>query len=78
MDMLDKKNIEKYDQYFQNDNYLVWEMIGGKYHLVRIVDMLPGLPEFKVKFQENIDREYCLSKTNQLECARFKVIEMFQ
>ena len=78
MDMLDKKNIERYDQYFKNDDCLVWEMIGGVYYLVRIVDIQLGLPEFKVKLQENKDKKYCLSKTNRLECARFKVIEMFQ
>ena len=78
MDMLDKKNIEKYDQYFRNDDYLVWEMIGGEYKLVRIVDMQLGSPEFKVESQINTGEKYYLSKTNQFECTRFKVIEMFQ
>lgn len=78
MDMLEKTDTERYDQYFQNNDYLVWEMANRNYYLVRIVDMNPGLPEFKVVLQENKNEDYYLSKMKQLEFARFKVIEMFQ
>lgn len=78
MDMLEKTDIERYDQYFQNNDYLVWEMVNRNYYLVRIVDMKPGLPAFKVVLQENKNEDYYLSKMKQLEFARFKVIEMFQ
>lgn len=76
--MLEKTDTERYDQYFQNDDYLVWEMIHRDYYLVRIVDMKPGLPVFKVELKENRNEEYYLSKMKQLEFARFKVIRMFQ
>lgn len=78
MDMLEKTAIERYDQYFQNNDYLVWEMMHRDYYLVRIVDMKPGLPAFKVVLKENKNEDYYLSKMKQLESARFKVIEMFQ
>ncbi len=73
-----KTDIERYDQYFQNDDYLVWEMVHRDYYLVRIVDMKPGLPAFKVVLQENKNEDYYLSKMKQLEFARFKVIEIYQ
>lgn len=76
--MLEKTAIERYDQYFQNNDYLVWEMMHRDYYLVRIVDMKPCLPAFKVVLKENKNEDYYLSKMKQLEFARFKVIEMFQ
>lgn len=78
MDMLEKRAIERYDQYFQNNDYLVWEMVGRLYYLMRIVDIQPGLPAFKVVLKENKNEDYYLSKMKQLEFTRFKVIEMFQ
>lgn len=77
MDMLDKKNIEKYDQYFQNDDYLVWEMPGGGYELLRIIDMQPGKAEFKFTIPARNNHIYLLSKYGQLMFNRFTVLEMY-
>lgn len=77
MGLMQYEEILLYDKYFKNGDYLVWELPGGKYELLRIIDMQPGKTEFKFATPARNSPIYFLSKYGQLMFNRFKVLEMY-
>lgn len=75
---LNKKNIERYDKYFKDGDYLILHMGDEMYEIVRIIDMQPGAPQFIVESCKRKSMQYYFSKENRLNPTRFKVIMMFQ
>ena len=78
IDMFEQKNIERYDTYLKDDDYLMLDMGGGLYEIVRIIDMQPGTPQFTVELCKRRNSQYYFNKARRLNPTRFKVIRMFQ
>lgn len=78
IDMFEQKNIERYDTYLKDDDYLMVNLGDGLYQMVRIIDMQPGTPQFTVELCERRNSRYYFSKARRLNPTRFKVIRMFQ
>lgn len=78
IDMFEQKNIERYDTYLKDDDYLMLNMGDGLYEMVRIIDMQPGTPQFTGELCKRRNSRYYFSKARRLNPTRFKVIRMFQ
>ena len=78
IDMFEQKNIERYDTYLKDDDYLMLHMGDGLYEMVRIIDMQPGTTQFTGELYKRRNSRYYFSKAKRLNPTRFKVIRMFQ